>query len=198
MESRDKGRACWISPSRFECVCGKLSTYTTNPPQGGQCHDMRKEQKNGAMSDSRGKNRSYVKINLSVLQHLLHKHEQKKKKKTTCEKRLSPSEAICRDPLLSSMWRCRGDVAASARGRGLQQLSTHWMDRTLAGADTVLLKPQPLPGSGTDVLHYLGKSWTLHTQVPFPKMRPRKVWVVVKTPLALLPCRLSPPLQLTC
>lgn len=32
------------------------------------------------MSDSRGKNRSYVKINLSVLQRWLHKPEQKKKK----------------------------------------------------------------------------------------------------------------------
>lgn len=41
---------------------------------------MRKEQKNEMMSDSHGKNRSYVKINLSVLQYLLHKPEQKEKK----------------------------------------------------------------------------------------------------------------------
>ena len=33
------------------------------------------------MSDSQGENRSYVKINLSVLQHLLYKPEQKEKKK---------------------------------------------------------------------------------------------------------------------
>ena len=40
---------------------------------------MRKEQKKKKkemMSDSHGKNRSYVKINLSVLQHLLYKSEQ--------------------------------------------------------------------------------------------------------------------------
>lgn len=35
------------------------------------------------MSDSQGKNRSYVKINLSVLQQLLYKPEQKEKKKKT-------------------------------------------------------------------------------------------------------------------
>lgn len=42
---------------------------------------MKKEQE--MMSDSHEKNRSYVKINLSVLQRLLHKPEQKEKKKLT-------------------------------------------------------------------------------------------------------------------
>lgn len=51
------------------------------------------------MSDSHGKNRSYVKINLSVLQHLLHKPEQKKEEKKTCEKMLFLSEAIFRNHL---------------------------------------------------------------------------------------------------
>ena len=35
-----------------------------------------KKKKKEMMSDSHGKNRSYVKINLSVLQHLLYKSEQ--------------------------------------------------------------------------------------------------------------------------
>lgn len=67
-----------------------------------------KNEKNEMMSESHGKNRSYVKINLSVLQHLLHKPEQKKKK--SCEKMLFPSEAIFHNHLFSFVWHCRGDV----------------------------------------------------------------------------------------
>lgn len=51
---------------------------------------MKKEQE--MMSDSHEKNRSYVKINLSVLQRLLHKPEQKEKK--NLQEMLFPSESI--------------------------------------------------------------------------------------------------------
>lgn len=58
---------------------------------------MRKEQKMKWCLIPVGKNRSYVKINLSVLQRLLHKPEQKEKnthtQKNLCEM-LFPYEAI--------------------------------------------------------------------------------------------------------
>lgn len=67
--------------------------------------------KNEMMSDSCGKNRSYVKINLSVLQHLLYKPEQKKKKKKIkhCEKMLFPTEAIFYSHLCSFVGHCQGE-----------------------------------------------------------------------------------------
>lgn len=66
---------------------------------------------NEMMSDSRGKNRSYVKINLSVLQHLLYKPEQKKKKKKKfCEEMLFPTEAIFYSHLCSFVGHCQGDA----------------------------------------------------------------------------------------
>lgn len=100
--------------------------------------------KNEMMSDSHGKNRSYVKINLSVVQHLLHKPEEKKKKKSTCEKTLSPSEALSSD-LSQFRVTLRGDGASSARFPGLQQLSSQYVlpGRTLVKDGHCLQKPQP-------------------------------------------------------
>lgn len=66
--------------------------------------------KNEMMSDSHGKNRSHVKINLSVLQHLLHKPEQKAGRGETCEKTHLPSEAVFCSHLFSFVWRCQGDA----------------------------------------------------------------------------------------
>lgn len=60
------------------------------------------------MSDSQGKNRSYVKINLSVLQQLLYKPEQKGKKKKPCEKMLFPTEAIFHSHLCSFVGHYQG------------------------------------------------------------------------------------------
>lgn len=73
--------------------------------------------KNEMMSDSHGKNRSYVKINLSVVQHLLHKPEEKKKEKSTREKTLSPSEALSVTSL-SFLWHCEamGHPVRGSRG----------------------------------------------------------------------------------
>lgn len=64
---------------------------------------MRKEQKNKMMSDSPGKNSSQVKINLSVLQHLLHTPEQKKRRKAY-EKMTSPPQVIVHSSLFSVLW----------------------------------------------------------------------------------------------
>lgn len=168
MESKDKSRACWIFLSHFVCVCGKLSTYTTNHPQGGQCHDMRKEQKNEMMSDSHGKNRSYVKINLSVLQHLLHKPEQKKKKLVrrcffplklsfiTISLVLNDTVRGCggKHDVLGGCCSCAASIRAARRDPGERPAPTSW-------------SLDPFPDSDTTLLCPLGKSLPLQSPVFF-------------------------------
>lgn len=80
MESRDKGEDDWIFLSILYVSVGSFHLYNKSS-LGRTLSWYEKGTKNEMMSDSRGKNRSYVKINLSVLQHSLYKPEQKKKKK---------------------------------------------------------------------------------------------------------------------
>lgn len=64
------------------CMCLWKAFHLYNKSSLGRTVSWyEKGTKNEMMSDSQGKNRSYVKINLSVLQQLLYKPEQKGKKK---------------------------------------------------------------------------------------------------------------------
>ena len=200
MESRQRQGLLDFSVLFRVCLWEAFHLYNKSSP-GRAVARYEKGAKNGAMSDSHGKNRSCVKINLSVLQHLLHKPEQKQKKKKPLVRR---GFLPLKPPFMTLSWVLCGAAEAEAwqqaRGDGgfHSWAAATWLDRTPARVDTVHIKPRPFPGTGTDVLHCLSKSRTLHAQGPFPKMRPRKPWMVVKIPPALLPRRLNPPQQQTC
>lgn len=121
MESRDKGRACWIFLSHFVCICGKLSTYTTNPPQGGQCQDMRKEQKLKWCRIPMGKIGLMWKL-ISVWYNICYINPKKRRKRKT----LARGRFFPQKPSLVTLSQfcvtLRGDGTSSVRFSGLQHL----------------------------------------------------------------------------
>lgn len=95
-----------FSFSFWMCLWAAFHLYNKSSP-GRAVSWYEKGTKNEMMSDSRGKNRSYVKINLSVLQRLLHKPEQKKKK---CCVRCFFSQKLSFITISSFGWHCQGDT----------------------------------------------------------------------------------------
>lgn len=117
--------------------------YNKSSP-GRAVSGYEKGAKTEMMSDSHGKNRSYVKINLSVVQHLLHKTEEKKKKENTCERMFFPSEALSRDPLsvlcdTARRWNIQCEVLRASASE--EPACAAWQDPGKRW--NCLLKPQP-------------------------------------------------------
>lgn len=167
--SRDKGRACRIFSVSFS-VCLWEAFHLYNKSSLGRAVSWyEKGTKNEMMSDSHGKNRSYVKINLSVLQHLLHKPEQKKgKKKKKLVRRCFFSLKLSFVTIsFIFVWHHRDDVVSK---REVQEDFHSWVARPDSGKRMVLSSGRfnCFPDLDINLLHCLGKACTLFK----PKLSP--------------------------